>query len=307
MRRLLPHVANERRLDLIQLALGASQQLMQRRWEIVRMRPRNFVQFRFDAGELVGQDGFEQIDFARKMGIKRFLADAQFRGQIVHGHAAKPMTEKMRSGRLRFVGERHSSFEFAAVICLLVSRRLRSVADPVIGVEPFERKENPDESEQHAEPIHMRPFGRGNSDLIEVIWNGRGKKNQIARNEVSESQGNRSVHCKEITRKMRRKRVLPEENDREQDQNFVNRPEDVETVSDRHVENNLARFESKLEGRRNLRIDDRVMTVTIVSPEPQMIERKRINFFMIVSYGVASRSASAPTARRRNASAAPSE
>ena len=46
--------------------------------------------------ELIGQHGLEQIEFAWKMGVERFLANAQLLGQIIHGHAAKSVTEEMR-------------------------------------------------------------------------------------------------------------------------------------------------------------------------------------------------------------------
>src|SRR5439155_22039251 len=36
-----------------------------------------------------------QIEFARKMSVDRFLADAQLLRQIVHGHTAKSVTKKV--------------------------------------------------------------------------------------------------------------------------------------------------------------------------------------------------------------------
>jgi hypothetical protein len=44
------------------------------------MRARDLLQSRFDACELVGKHGLEQIDLTRKMRVKRFLADPQLVG-----------------------------------------------------------------------------------------------------------------------------------------------------------------------------------------------------------------------------------
>jgi hypothetical protein len=71
------------------------QQVLQSRWEIVRVRARDFLQRRFDACEFIGQHSLEQIDLARKMGVERFLANAQLLGQIIHGHAAESVAEKV--------------------------------------------------------------------------------------------------------------------------------------------------------------------------------------------------------------------
>src|ERR1041385_630844 len=95
MRRFLAHVAHKRRLDFVQLALCASEQFVQRRREILRRRARHFFQSRFDRGELVGEHRLEEIEFPGKMRVERFLADAELRRQVVHGHAAEAVTKKM--------------------------------------------------------------------------------------------------------------------------------------------------------------------------------------------------------------------
>ena len=55
VRRFLAHVANERRLDLIQFALRVGQQFVQRRRKIMLMCTFDFIQFRLDARELILQ------------------------------------------------------------------------------------------------------------------------------------------------------------------------------------------------------------------------------------------------------------
>src|SRR5947209_7035214 len=67
---------------------------MQRHWEIVWICARDFFQLCFEAGELIRQHSLKQRDLAGKMRIERFLADAQLRRQIVHGHAAESVAEK---------------------------------------------------------------------------------------------------------------------------------------------------------------------------------------------------------------------
>ena len=61
---------------------------------------RHFFQFCFDVSEFIGQHRLEQFDLPRKMGVKRLLADAQFLCQVVHGHTAESVTEKMRPRRI---------------------------------------------------------------------------------------------------------------------------------------------------------------------------------------------------------------
>jgi hypothetical protein len=95
LRRFLAHITHERRLNLIQFAVRTGQQLAQSRREIVRVRARNLLQLRFDACEFIGQRSLEQIEFAGKMRVERFLANAQLLRQIVHGHTAKSVTEKV--------------------------------------------------------------------------------------------------------------------------------------------------------------------------------------------------------------------
>jgi hypothetical protein len=91
----LAHITYERRLNFIQFAVRTSQQLAQSRREIVRVRARNFLQLRFDACELIGQHSLQQVELAREMRVERFLANAQLLRQIVHGHTAKSVTEKV--------------------------------------------------------------------------------------------------------------------------------------------------------------------------------------------------------------------
>src|SRR5207249_2732726 len=79
----------------IQFALRPGQQLAQSRWEIVRVRAPNFLQRRFDACEFIGQNSLEQIEFARKMRVEGFLANPQLLRQIIHGHTAESVTEKV--------------------------------------------------------------------------------------------------------------------------------------------------------------------------------------------------------------------
>ena len=70
---------------------------MQSRREIVRVCARNFLQRRLDAREFIGQHGLEQIEFARKMRVESFLANPQLLRQIIHGHTAESVTEKVGS------------------------------------------------------------------------------------------------------------------------------------------------------------------------------------------------------------------
>src|SRR5262249_34083207 len=77
----------------------SGQQCLQRRREIMRLRARYLFEHPFDTLKFIGQHSLEQIDLARKMGIKRLLADTQFLRQIVHGHTAESVTEKMRTRR----------------------------------------------------------------------------------------------------------------------------------------------------------------------------------------------------------------
>src|SRR5947199_3258413 len=72
---------------------------MQRRREIVRMCARYCSQLCFDVRELIDQHRLKQRDFAREMGVKRFLAHGQLRCQIVHAHAAKSVAEEVRPCR----------------------------------------------------------------------------------------------------------------------------------------------------------------------------------------------------------------
>ena len=98
--RLLPHIANKRRLDLVQFALQPGQQLVQSRREIVRLRACRFLQFRLDTREFVGQNGFEQIELPRKISVKRFLADPQLQRKIIHGHTAEAVAEEVPPGSI---------------------------------------------------------------------------------------------------------------------------------------------------------------------------------------------------------------
>src|SRR5262249_13652331 len=98
--RLLSHVANERRLDLVQFALQSGQQLVQSRGKIVRLRPCRFFQFRLDAHELIGKHRLEQIELPRKISIKCFLADPQRLRQVIHSHTAESMTEEVLPGSI---------------------------------------------------------------------------------------------------------------------------------------------------------------------------------------------------------------
>src|SRR5213083_3771664 len=68
---------------------------MQCRWEIVRICTRDFLQLRFDAGELIGQHSLEQRNLAREMGVERFFADRELLRQVVHGHAAEAVAEEV--------------------------------------------------------------------------------------------------------------------------------------------------------------------------------------------------------------------
>ncbi len=74
----------------------------------------------------------------------------------------------------------------------------------------------------------MAPFGRGSSDQVEVVWNRPGKEDEIARDEVCERQhDDRRVHQQrdgEVNAE--RHAVLPEQDNRQQNQNFVNRSGD---------------------------------------------------------------------------------
>src|SRR5262249_57972988 len=95
MWRLLAHVANKRRFNLVQFALHVRQQFMERRWEIVWICTHNFFRRRFDAGELVSQHRLEQRDLAREMRVERFLAYAQLCRQIINAHAPEPVSEEI--------------------------------------------------------------------------------------------------------------------------------------------------------------------------------------------------------------------
>src|SRR5207248_11494401 len=102
VRRFLAHITHERRLNLIQFALRAGQQLAQSRREIVRLCARHFFQHRLHTLQFIGQHRLEQVDLARKMSIKCLFADPQFLRQIVHGHAAESVTEKVRPRRIHY-------------------------------------------------------------------------------------------------------------------------------------------------------------------------------------------------------------
>jgi hypothetical protein len=102
LRRFLAHITHERRLYLIQFALRPGQQLVQSGREIVRLCARHFFQHRFHTFEFIGQHSLEQIDLARKMSVKCLLADPQFLRQIVHGHTAESVTEKVRPRRFHY-------------------------------------------------------------------------------------------------------------------------------------------------------------------------------------------------------------
>src|SRR5438067_2986972 len=102
LRRFLAHITHERRLNLIQFVLRAGQQLAQSRRKIVRLCARHFFQHRLHTLEFIGQHRLEQIDLARKMSIKCLFADPQFLRQIVHGHVAESVTEKVRPRRIHY-------------------------------------------------------------------------------------------------------------------------------------------------------------------------------------------------------------
>src|SRR5204862_1206 len=78
------------------------QQLAQSRRKIVRLRARHFLQHRLHTLEFIGQHRLEQVDLARKMSIKCLFADPQFLRQIVHGHVAESVTEKVRPRRIHY-------------------------------------------------------------------------------------------------------------------------------------------------------------------------------------------------------------
>ena len=73
---------------------------MQRRWEIVRVSTRDFLQLRLKAGELIGQHGLKQRDLTREMGVERFLADRQLLRQVVHGYVPEAVAEEVCPRRL---------------------------------------------------------------------------------------------------------------------------------------------------------------------------------------------------------------
>ena len=62
------------------------------------MCERNFLQRAFDASQFIGQHGLKQIKLPRKISVQRFLADPQFLRQVVHGHTAESVTEKVSPG-----------------------------------------------------------------------------------------------------------------------------------------------------------------------------------------------------------------
>ena len=100
LRCFLAHITHERRLDLIQFAVRASQQLAQGRREIVRVRAGHFLQRRFDTGQFIGQHGLQKIELPGEMSVKRFLDDPQFLCQIVHGRTAEAVTEEVSPGSI---------------------------------------------------------------------------------------------------------------------------------------------------------------------------------------------------------------
>src|SRR5207249_12236871 len=61
---------------------------------------RNYLQLRFDAGELIGQHSLEQRNLAREMRVERFFADRELLCQVVHGHAAEAVAKEVCSRRL---------------------------------------------------------------------------------------------------------------------------------------------------------------------------------------------------------------
>lgn len=59
------------------------------------MRAGDILQFRFNACEFVGQDRFEEVKLSRKMRVERLLANPELVREIIHGHAAEAVAEKV--------------------------------------------------------------------------------------------------------------------------------------------------------------------------------------------------------------------
>src|SRR5438034_10333283 len=96
--------------------MRTTKQHTKRHWEIEPIRPRKFIQHRLHACELIGQHSLQQIELARKMCVKRFLANAELLRQVVHGYTAKSVTEK--------VDPRRTDNSLPVWITLSASRRL---------------------------------------------------------------------------------------------------------------------------------------------------------------------------------------
>ena len=73
---------------------------MQYAGKIARMLARRFFQGRTNSGEFMGKHVLKQRRLARKISVERLLTDGQFNGQIVHGHPAESVTQKVCPGRV---------------------------------------------------------------------------------------------------------------------------------------------------------------------------------------------------------------
>src|SRR5262245_20255351 len=99
LRRFAPDVAHEWRLNLLGMSLHARQKMTQGSENVLRSRGHNLIQVRLDAAKFFEENSAQQIDLAGKRGIESLFTHAKRLRQIIHGDAAKPMSEEMSPRR----------------------------------------------------------------------------------------------------------------------------------------------------------------------------------------------------------------
>jgi hypothetical protein len=88
-------VANEYRLSLSSMFLELRGKLMKCAGKVTCLFRKNIFQRPFDVVELLSQNAFEQIGFAREMGVEGFFAHPDFSGEIVHGDVFESVGHEM--------------------------------------------------------------------------------------------------------------------------------------------------------------------------------------------------------------------
>src|SRR5262249_24240467 len=99
LRCLAAYIAEKRRLNFSGLPLQASQQLLQCSWKIGRTIRCDPLELGFHVTHRLEQDGLYKRCLARKMCVQRLFAHTQLFCQVIHGHGAEAVSEKMAAGR----------------------------------------------------------------------------------------------------------------------------------------------------------------------------------------------------------------